>query len=485
MKLRILILASCLLALVLSTQGHAQSISTTSIPEIDSPGAITISAGLNHSCLVTSSGGVKCWGENVSGQLGIDSKDPKIIPTDVIGLNSGATAVAAGWSHTCALMDNGSVKCWGNNYSGQLGTGDTAQSLTPVDVIGLTSPVVSISAGWNYTCAATSDGGAVCWGANGYGKLGDGTTGDRWQPTGVNGLTSGVADIAAGQVHTCALTISGDVKCWGYNGFGQLGKNPADVSSSPIPLDVLEGAKAIGVGWHHSCVVALNGGIECWGRNEYGQLGNDSTADSWVPTPVSGISSGANQVKAGFSHTCASTSDGAKCWGLNQYGQLGNDDTTINPSLTPVPVNGISGGVIALGAGQHHNCLVNSVGGAKCWGYNYRGQVGDNSYTDRDSPACVFGFCIEPTPQQIAENVIEYIEGLFESGVLNQGRSNALITKLETAIKKLDDGKVAQAINQFEALINQVEAMIQSGQLLPIEGQPIIDAVNEILVLLE
>jgi alpha-tubulin suppressor-like RCC1 family protein len=199
--------------------------------------AIDVSPGVFHTCGVSTVGGVKCWGGNASGELGDGTLAPSLTPVDVTGLTSGVAAVDAGIKHTCAVTTAGGIKCWGLNLSGELGDGTVVNKNTPVDVTGLTIGVAAVDAGQGHTCAVTTLGSVKCWGNNTFGKLGDGTVANKNTPVDVTGLTIGGAAVAAGETYTCALTTAGGVKCWGSNIFGQLGDGT--VADSTTPVDVL------------------------------------------------------------------------------------------------------------------------------------------------------------------------------------------------------------------------------------------------------
>jgi alpha-tubulin suppressor-like RCC1 family protein len=360
-------------------------------------GMAAIAAGGGHTCALTGTGGVKCWGENSNGQLGDDTTIDRHSPVEVSGLTSGVTAIAIGSSHTCALTSAGGVKCWGANYEGELGDGTTAHRLTPVDVSGLTSGVTAITAGGGHTCALTSAGGAKCWGENYEGELGDGATIARLSPVDVSGLTNGVTTITTGGGHTCALTSAGGIKCWGSNYHGELGDGAPPPPLVPVDVNGLtNGGTAITAGHGHTCALTSAGGLKCWGWNDYGQLGDGTTTERLTPADVSGFNNGGRVISAGYGHTCALTSaGGAKCWGWNSHGQLGDGTTTTH--FTPVDVSGLTSGVRTISTGELHTCALTSVGGVKCWGYNGHGELGDGTMIDRLAPVDVSGLTSEVT----------------------------------------------------------------------------------------
>ncbi len=315
----------------------------------------TIALGLDDICVVDPGGGVLCWDSvNNYGELGDGTTTPRLTPAYVSGLNSGVIAVGSGPLHSCALTNTGGLKCWGLNHYGQLGSsanyGTDNPNPTPLDVTGLTSGVAAMAMGDHHTCALTVAGGVKCWGDDSSGQLGVATNAldppPSPTPVDVSGLTSGVTAIAAAGNSTCALTIDGGVKCWG-----------ALASGSPTPVDVsgLEsGVVAIAAGGlldytgdpvgDHACAVTSAGGLKCWGDNSLGQLGDGTTTNRLAATDVSGLSTGALGVTAGAGHTCAivfNPNPGfakVSCWGSNNFGQLGEGHQTFTNRLTPTPV---------------------------------------------------------------------------------------------------------------------------------------------------
>lgn len=318
-------------------------------------------------------------------------------PVDVVGLESGVVAVIAGYNHTCAITAEGGLKCWGWNAMGQLGDGTTTTRWTPVDVCEVydhlagqclqpLSDVSAVAGGYEHTCALTDDGGLKCWGSNIYGGLGaeaNESCDDPFlgfpiacstSPLDVVGLESGVAAVTAAAVHTCALSNAGGAKCWGLNDRAQLGTETDEFCLDPVfqepsacstvPLDVLglaSGVAAVAAGGHHTCALTSDGGLKCWGLNFHGELGDgtpserpetlivrttpvdvcrvyDDVAEECL-RPLSGVAA----VDAGGNYTCAVTRVGSlKCWGGNCCGQLGIGSSDFDPHPIPLDAFGLS-----------------------------------------------------------------------------------------------------------------------------------------------
>jgi alpha-tubulin suppressor-like RCC1 family protein len=308
--------------------------------------ATALAAGFFHTCALLGDGTVRCWGRNASGQLGDGSSTDRLTPVRVGGLTN-VVAIAAGNEHTCALLADGSVDCWGSNGFGEIGNGGTTNRPTPTRVSGLTNAVAIAAGGFGHTCALLANGSARCWGRNDVGQLGDGTTTNRLTPVPVSGLTNAVALGAAGEFgHTCALLADGTARCWGDNSFGQLGDGTTTQRSVPSTVPGLTNAVALAVGTDHTCAVLATGGARCWGNNASGQLGDGTTTTRLTPTIVTSKFfstgslplSGAVQITAGANHTCSLQSGGSvRCWGDNFFGQVGNGTTSDQLRAVGVP----------------------------------------------------------------------------------------------------------------------------------------------------
>ena len=351
-----------------------------------------VAAGYDSACAVTSEGKVACWGANLSGQLGngttTNSSVPVLVNTSGVLAGKTVTEVSVGSSSTsgssatgssaCARTSEGKVVCWGANTHGQLGNGTTTNSSVPVLVnttgvlAGKSVTEVSVgssSATGTSACARTSEGKAVCWGANTYGQLGNGTTTNSSVPVSVNtaGVLAGktITQVSVGAALGCAVTSEGKVTCWGGNISGQLGNGTTTNSSVPVSVNtagVLAGKTVtqVSAGTSFSCALTSEGKAVCWGYNQTGQLGIGTTTNSSIPVSVStaGVLAGKTitQVSAGAGLACAVTSEGtANCWGYNYWGQLGNGSTT--NSSVPVTVNTsgvlVDRGVSSVSAGRN------------------------------------------------------------------------------------------------------------------------------------
>lgn len=352
--------------------GDANEIAT---PSINAGFQASISAGAYHTCAVLGNGAVKCWGRNDVGQLGNRSNVSRSYPVQVAGLTAGVIGISAGRTHTCAVTISGAAKCWGDNQSGQLGNGSNIDSNRPVAVRGLNNGVASISAGSDHTCAVLIAGGVKCWGAGGYGRLGDGSNASSNVPLNVVDLGTQVKSIAAGGFHTCALLVDGVVKCWGWSVNGQLGNGSTFDVDGPVTVIDLDEAVAISTGSLHTCALTTAGELKCWGSNGQKQLGRSRIQQSASPLVVSGLGDDITTISSSGSSSCAMSSAGiAKCWGWNQFGGLG-DGTTISRHQ-PVQVIGLTN-LKAITVGSSHTCAVTALRRMRCWGYNQDGEVGN------------------------------------------------------------------------------------------------------------
>jgi alpha-tubulin suppressor-like RCC1 family protein len=360
-----------------------------------------LSVGDTHACALTGAGEVKCWGRNSYLQLGKQTApgDSSNQPLEVMGFGPGVviSAVSAGSAHTCALTSTGDVKCWGYGCI-VLGDGLCANtpSALPKDVLELPTGVTAIAAGSIHTCVLTSSGGVKCWGYNDEGQLGTGTTLAEATPKDVVGLESGVQKIGRGYNHSGVITTSGGLKTWGSNLSGELGDGTQDKSLQPLDVSVLGYTVTEVVGWgngatNHMCAIVSGNAVTCWGANHMGQIGNGRLGPPvLVPAAVSALPLGAITIGVGAAHSCAVLTDGsAMCWGSNWAGQIGND--TVEDTSAPAPVYGLSSGVVAISGGGALTCALMDTGGVKCWGDNLYGQLGNGTYDPSMVPVDVIG----------------------------------------------------------------------------------------------
>jgi len=347
-------------------------------------------ASFSHTCAVVD-GGVQCWGAGEAAQIGdglLARRSPH--PIEVVTAGSGATAVAAGGVHSCAVVA-AEAMCWGGNTWGQIGSRRPYIAVAPRRLEGLPGPVLRVAAGVYHTCA-TAGGSLWCWGRNGVGQVGAPACGGsknlekcKAAPLRVVGLDGEISALALGRRHSCAVA-GGRVQCWGANGRGQLGDGSATSRSTPAPVRGVSGeVTALAAGGGHTCALA-GGRVVCWGANDNGQLGDGTAEDRREAVASAGLPADVTALAAGRGHTCAASSSGVHCWGDGREGQLdGTPRARLNPR--PVAVSGVPGEVTALAAGVDHTCAALADGRIACWGDNDFGQLGSgDAPADHDAP---------------------------------------------------------------------------------------------------
>ncbi len=406
-----------MLAVVSAVPGAATA-DQSSQPSSVAAGHIT--AGEYHSCAVLADGTVRCWGYGGDGALGYgnpatigDDETPASAGPVDLGTGRTAVAISAGSFHTCAVLDDGTVRCWGFGGDGRLGYGNTNSigasqtpgSLPPVNLPG--HKALAISAGSAQTCVLLDDYTVRCWGFGTDGRLGYGNTNNvgggfpgSQTPASVGPVDLGpgrtATAITTGGSHTCALLDDGSVRCWGSGANGQLGygnTNSVGASQTPgsLPPVDLAGhtALAISAGAAHTCALLDDHTVRCWGLGDEGRLGYGNTnnvGDVQTPGSVGPVDLGAGRtavaISAGGSHTCAVLDNGTvRCWGFGLYGQLGYGNTNnVGDVQTPGSVGPVDLGAgrtaVAISTDHLHTCALLDNGSVRCWGYGANGRLG-------------------------------------------------------------------------------------------------------------
>ncbi len=290
-----------------------------------------------------------------------------------------------GFVTACALKANGTLACWGRNGSGQIGDGTTTDREVPTAVSGIAN-VTMLDVGGYSACAVTNDGSLYCWGDNAYGQLGVEDTQKRLKPTLVKSLKGGIVQLALGYKHSCALVTGGRVMCWGLNETGQLGDGTLVSKNKPTYVKDLNNVVQIQAGTYHSCALKNTGSVFCWGDNRKGALGLGTKENKSVPTQIPSLSDVIHIAGSGNGTGCAVRKSGdVHCWGVNNRGENGTGKVGGNTYRPNPPVVGLSGAMRVFG-GQHYLCALTREKSVYCWGDNRNGQMGRGSSAPENQP---------------------------------------------------------------------------------------------------
>ena len=365
-----------------------------------------VALGAGHTCGIKN-GRLYCWGNAYLGKLGNgDVKDYRTKPVQVLfdpetvsKKDSLWKNVSAGTGHTCGILQNGELYCWGDNELSQIGDGTNENRAFPVRILAQGDhKFVKISTRYEHTCAINSLGDLYCWGSNEFGYLGDGTDVDRRYPVKIGEDIGPWIDVSAGGAHTCAINSNGELYCWGTNGRGQFG-NGSTVFKSLSPVKVNEDTdwKVVATGGVHTCAIKENGELYCWGGNDNGEVGDGNTcpddwdfcADRYSPVHIAGDYKW-SYISIGYQNSAAKREDGLFfVWGKNDYYSLG-DGTDLDQSL-PVEMRNKWESVVMGGSWNYglHTCAIDGQRDLYCWGINLSGQLGIGTTEDSTKPVKV------------------------------------------------------------------------------------------------
>lgn len=339
-------------------------------------------AGSSHTCKLATDDAAYCWGSNGQGQVGIGALSPRVRQPTAVATTLRFARLAAGYSHTCGLTRDGTAYCWGWNGRGELGDGTTQTRTVPTPVATSLRFTTLVTGAGIVTCGLTADSQAYCWGSNFDGTVGDGTTVDRVVPTAV-ATPSPLRLLTVGYA-SCGLAASGQAYCWGDNTFGALGVGDTRDRSVPGPVQGGVSFAALAAGGYAVCGLTAAGVPYCWGRTFAQGTASDAVT---TPTPLAGNLQFAS-LAAGSAHACGLTPRGrAYCWGDNLTGALG-DGTTERVRPAPTPVTGGLAFQLVV-AGDSHTCGLTSSASLYCWGFNTTGQLGDSTTASRNRPVLI------------------------------------------------------------------------------------------------
>ena len=461
-----------------------------------------LTAGSNHTCAILANGTLRCWGLNALGQLGLgDSLARGDSPGEMglalspvaLGSNRTAAAVSAGTDFTCALLDNATVKCWGRNNAGNLGQGDFATrgdapgqmgDALPTVNLGTGRTATAISAGDSHACALLDNATVKCWGAGASGRLGYGDAGTRGDnanemgdalPTVSLGTGRTATAISAGGTHTCARLDNGTVKCWGAGASGQLGygdiatrgdnANEMGDALPAVSLGTGRTATAISAGVNSTCALLDNGTVKCWGANSAGQLGYGDTAargdnademGDALPAVNLGAGRTATGVATANTHTCALLDNATtKCWGSGANGRTGQGNTATlgdaaNEMGDALPVIDLGTGrtATAITAGNNHTCATLDDATRRCWGFSGNGELGQGSTATLGDAANEMGDHLRPIdlrPPGLSGTVTDSVTGAPIPG--------AFVAVLRTSDFGAATSMVADGSGNYEAMV--------------------------------